>query len=152
VVAMLTLGTGVICHQLNYLLLGPRTSLGWVESVLQRLMESKLLVYAGGSLFAAALLALVFLGPITTTTSLVTLVLVLVCGATTVLLGAMVRVIWAVMAKQKALLGEEFKAVATVLPSPVHQPVVNSPTAPAPFAQPAGLVSLGGQQRILGDA
>lgn len=46
-VAMLAAGTGVVCHQLNFLLIGPRRYMGWAERTLQRLTEYKLLILSG---------------------------------------------------------------------------------------------------------
>jgi hypothetical protein len=109
-VAMLAIWAGVIGHQLNYLLIGPRQQVGWAERTLQRLVEYKLLILSGVALLLLGHSGLLILGlslAAPGVAALAVALFVLVFGATSILVGIIVRVIWAVGEKQKSLLGAE---------------------------------------------
>jgi hypothetical protein len=118
-VAMLAVWTGVICHQLNYLLIGPRHHLGRAERTLLRLVDFKLLILSGAVLLAMGLSGLIYFGrpqPAAGATVVSVPLFVVVFGATTLLVGIIVRVIWAVGEKQKALVGDEYRSEPPALP------------------------------------
>lgn len=127
VVSLLALWVGAICHQLNFLLIGPRRDWGWAERVLQRLLEYKVLILSGLSVLAAAVLGLLALGvtrPDPSPIAIVPLVFLTFAGASAALVGVVLRVIWAVSQKQKALTSED--PFAPNLPN-VPQPIVVPP-------------------------
>jgi glycosyltransferase involved in cell wall biosynthesis len=135
-VAMLAVWTGVVCHQLNYLLIGPRHHLGWAERVLLRLVDFKLLILSGALLLAMGLLGLIYVGhapPAGGERVASVPLFVLVFGATSVLVGMIVRVVWAVGEKQKALVGDEFRPEPPTLPEAGSIPAY--PVDPARFEQ-----------------
>lgn len=106
-VATLMAWAGIICHQLNFLLIGPRRDWGRAERILQRLTEYKVLIIEGSILTVAGVTGFSLLALLRPTASPMLLLppaFLLVFGATTVLVGVIVRVIWAVGEKQKALL------------------------------------------------
>jgi glycosyltransferase involved in cell wall biosynthesis len=105
IVAGLCAWSGIICHQLNYLLIGPRRRVGWAERALQKYTEYKLLIVTGALLLVLGIGALLSFGA----ASPVTAVLagwIVVGGALTALAGVILRVIWAVSEKQTALINE----------------------------------------------
>jgi glycosyltransferase involved in cell wall biosynthesis len=130
--------TGVVCHQLNFLLIGPRQDWGRAERLLQRLLEYKLLILSGLALLVVGLVGIVLseLTNATTRSTLLTLAFLVVSGATTSLVGVIVRVIWAVGEKQKALLGEDLLSwpspslVSPPTPSPILEPTMSSVPEP----------------------
>jgi glycosyltransferase involved in cell wall biosynthesis len=131
-VAMLAVWTGVVCHQLNFLLIGPRQFLGRIEPIVQKFTEYKLLILSGLGALATGLFGLALLPTSRLTTSpaaLMSLVFLMSFGATMTLVGLIVRVVWAVGEKQKALLGDEYKW------SPADSPTVTpSATLEASFS------------------
>ena len=109
-VAMLAVWTGLICHQLNFLLIGPREFTGRLEAMVQRLAEYKLLILSGLGVLATGLIGLALLPTSRLADSpdvLMILVFLMVSGATMALVGVIVRVVWAVGEKQKALIKDE---------------------------------------------
>jgi hypothetical protein len=107
-VALQCAWTGVVCHQLNFLLIGPRRKVNWAERLLQRFTEYKFLIVSGLTMLAAGLGLFVALGATSglSFNALLGLTLLTVLGASTALAGVILRVIWAVGEKQKALLQE----------------------------------------------
>ena len=98
---------GVVVHQLNFLLIGPRRKTGALERLLQTMIDYRRLIMGGGAVFAAGMLALTILLITGAAVSpyVVALVLLLTIGSATAALGGViVRVIWAVGEKQKAML------------------------------------------------
>lgn len=112
---MVFMSTGLVAHELNFLLIGPRRRSGPAERTIQALMNHRRLILGGLTL---NLLSLgLFLGlpwmpipmsPMTAGLSTVTLVMLALLGATAVMGGVMVRVIWAVGQKQHALMADEY--------------------------------------------
>jgi hypothetical protein len=107
VVAMQGVYTGIICHQLNFLLLGPRYRVGPAEQVLQQMLEYRRLLVVGPLIAAVGLVGLIGAGLWGTADylTLVPLMFLVIIGGSTTLGGLIVRVIWAVGEKEKALLG-----------------------------------------------
>jgi hypothetical protein len=125
-VAVLTLFTGLVCHQLNYLLIGPRRQVGWAERKLQRLCEYKRLIVTGSLLLGASSIGLLVAGSRGAGggSALVSgLAFGLILGATTALAGVIVRVIWAVGQKQKSLLDEVFWNPEAASPRSIPPPI-----------------------------
>ncbi len=115
VLIMLMLGTGIVVHQLNFLLIGPRRHVGWGERNLQWMLAYKRLMMIGFVALGLGTVGSVVYGMVSTDShraSLITAmelaVLVLVGGAS-LIGGVIVRVIWAVGEKQKALLHDEYQ-------------------------------------------
>ncbi len=108
------MGTGLIVHQLNYLMIGPRRQVTAAERLLQYLVDYKRLMVAGGLAMNTGVAGLVALGVaagLTTTKGKAVafgLLLMIFVGITTALGGVIVRVIWAVSQKQKALIENEY--------------------------------------------
>ena len=112
--AFLAFCTGLVCHQLNMLLLGPRRHIGPLERILQNLLCPKPLVIFGSLMALAGLAAfggLSFASHNSVWLPLVALASVVV-GSSMVFGGLIVRVIWAVGAKQRALLDDKFAVPA----------------------------------------
>jgi glycosyltransferase involved in cell wall biosynthesis len=112
------LWTGVICHQLNFMLLGPRRRVGWAERTLQSMLDYKRLMGGGLLLASAGLSGLIAIGlgwPAADLWVLALPVLLMGFGASCALGGMIVRVVWAVHEKQKALLEDEYKFNQTVI-------------------------------------
>ena len=112
--------TGLICHQLNFLLIGPRQRVGRFERLLQAVLHYKRLVVGGTAatcvgILVLALLALV--GP-SAARSGVTIgmgigTVLAVGGGLAVFGGMILRVIWAVGEKQKALIRDAYPLKST---------------------------------------
>jgi len=139
-VAMFAIWTGVVCHQLNFLLIGPRRDWGRAERILQKLTEYKFLILSGLVSLAVALIGIELSEWTLATTGLndlLALVFLVVAGATTALVGVIVRVIWAVGEKQKALLGEVAMSRPVLSPRacPPRQPAVASSTDPVLWSE-----------------
>lgn len=118
---MLLVWTGLVVHQLNYLLIGPRRRLRPAERTLQTLLHDKGLIAGGTAAAAAGSAGFVLLGVWTPTlTGLpgawVTsgLLLLTVAGMAALTCGVVTRVIWAVSEKQKALLSEDYEPLGTM--------------------------------------
>ncbi|WP_435008739.1 glycosyltransferase family 2 protein [Tundrisphaera lichenicola] len=112
IVAMLAVWTGVVCHQLNFLLIGPRQFIGPTERLLQTLTEYKLLILSGLGILATGLLGLAILPATRLADSpgaLMAMVFLMSLGATSTLVGVIVRVVWAVGEKLKALVNREYQ-------------------------------------------
>ncbi len=112
--AALLVGTGAVAHQLNYLLIGPRRTVGPVERLLQRLLDHVPLILGGGAVAAVSALALAGSAwmrvPYGQTGLMLRLLLIFtaVLGTGAMLLGVLLRIIWAVSQKQQAMLRDEF--------------------------------------------
>jgi hypothetical protein len=114
IVALLTVYAGVICHQLNFLLIGPRQDWGVAERLVQRLTRYNVLIGTGLAALGVSLAWFVVLGlsqPGAGPMASAAATILMAAGAATALLGMIVRVIWAVGEKQKALLGEEYASI-----------------------------------------
>jgi glycosyltransferase involved in cell wall biosynthesis len=143
-VAMLAVWTGVVCHQLNFLLIGPRRFMGRIEPMLQKFTEYKLLILSGLGVLAAGLIGLATLSASRLATSpaaLMSMVFLMSLGATTTLVGVIVRLVWAVGEKQKALLGNEYKWLPADPPdlasaTSLEAPYSASPSHSHPAYQP----------------
>ncbi len=116
---LLLLGTGVVVHQLNHLLIGPRRPDTPAESMLQSCLQHRRLILTGMGVSAASALGLVWQGSTEdggAPGGSMIFTLTLIAGVLAVLGGVIVRVIWAVGEKQKALIHDEYRfepAVAT---------------------------------------
>lgn len=112
---VLALGTGVAVHQLNYLLIGPRRRPEKAERRLQRLLGYRRLLTVGAVIFVLSVLALVLQASVGVRETRVHLlisaflVLMVTVGLTAVLGGVIVRTIWAVGQKQRALIDDEYR-------------------------------------------
>ncbi|MEX0778041.1 MAG: glycosyltransferase family 2 protein [Phycisphaeraceae bacterium] len=112
---MLLLGTGVVAHELNTLLIGPRRGITPAERWLERMLEYHRLIVGGPCIAAVAAIAMALVGlmarPLTPAFLLVEVVLiaVVVLGLGAGLTGVLMRVIWAVGEKQKALINDEYR-------------------------------------------
>src|SRR5205807_4027444 len=60
-VALQAVYTGVICHQLNFLLLGPRHRPGPTEQTFQHLIEYRRLMVGGGAVAGVGFVGLLFM-------------------------------------------------------------------------------------------
>lgn len=106
-IMIVLLATGVAAHEMNFLLIGPRRRVGILERTLQWLLNYRRLILSGLTLCLAALIALILvLDQITGPPAAIyaSLVLLAILGAVMCMGGIIVRVIWAVGEKQKALL------------------------------------------------
>jgi len=148
-IAMQAVYTGVICHQLNYLLLGPRHRPGPAQQALQRLLDYRRLMACGAALTGLGLLGLAAVGTGSSVdfTALLPLLFLVVVGGSTALGGIIVRVIWAVREKERALLEGTYRldsphALAPSALSPTPAEVVlpatplDSLPVPVPMADP----------------
>ena len=112
---MLLLGMGVVVHQLNYLLIGPRRETGLMERLLQHLLNYKRLMLIGittTTLGVAGLFAYSIWSTDGYHESLLTasqLSLLTLIGVSSLIGSVIVRVIWAVGEKQKALIEDEYR-------------------------------------------
>ena len=109
VLGVLLLWTGLIVHQLNYLLIGPRRLLRPAEQTLQVLLHERRLIAAGAATTALGGLGFGWLGLqakafSATTAALISggLTLVMAAGMAALTCGVISRVIWAVNEKQRA--------------------------------------------------
>ena len=124
-ILLMSAATGIICHELNFLLLGPRTRNSVLERLLQRTMHQKRLIVIGLLIASAGivgLLALPLAGPDHESwqmAPLVTSMTLIVLGTAAALGGVITRVIWAVGAKQRAILADETAAEPVKPESPV---------------------------------
>ena len=126
--ALQALGTGVICHQLNFLLIGPRGHLNRAERILLYLLEYKRLMLWGSLLGLAGLASLILAALARPSSDLMRLIpplLALVSGASCTLGGVIMRVIWAVNEKHMALLEEDdrLKSLPAATTDPANSPV-----------------------------
>jgi hypothetical protein len=139
---------GVIIHQLNLLLIGPRCEPTWAERTLQKALQYKRLLATGATASLAAAIALLALGfsPLSGASTRVPLSMLLVGliagGAATLLAGVIVRVIWAVGRKQEALTEDQLggdRALAVTGHRPqaeVAKPVQRAVAGAIPVAGP----------------
>ena len=102
--------TGLVCHQLNFLL-GPRQVGGAAERILQRLLYHKPLIVAGALGIAVGIAGLVTVGLLSSrlngaawTVLLSIMMMLAIGGGTAMFSGVVLRVIWAVGEKQKTML------------------------------------------------
>ena len=115
VMIILLMTTGVICHQLNFLLIGPRRSIGMAERCLQWIFNYKRLIVGGiaGTVFgtiagvAVGLMHEMMSGSVVSILLTVLVVCVIVSSAST-LLGVILRVVWSVGEKQKSLARDSY--------------------------------------------
>jgi len=119
IIAML-LTTGVICHQLNFLLIGPRSSIGPAERCLQWILDYKRLIIGGIAATAAGAVAGVVVGMLHDAMSdsvlIVLLTVLAVCviaASASMLLGVILRVVWSVGEKQKSLAHDRYPVRTT---------------------------------------
>lgn len=112
---LLLMGTGVVVHQLNYLLIGPRRRISAAERALQYVLDFKRLLLAGGAVLAAGLtgLAAAIVNNDQDIRISMIIVLVLVAGLALALGGVLMRTIWAVGQKQQALINDEYRVVGS---------------------------------------
>jgi hypothetical protein len=116
---LLLVWAGLIVHQLNYLLIGPRRHLRPAERVLQRLLHYRGLSVAGATLVglgSSGFLMLGLLQPslaglvgLVGTLAIGGLILLATVGMAALTCGLVTRVIWAVSEKQKALVSEDYE-------------------------------------------
>jgi hypothetical protein len=117
---VLAVATGVVTHQLNYLLIGPRIEVGPLERLLQRMLYYRGLIGGGVATMVLGLAALIALGFAGVGDSLggyiglLATLLITVIGGTMALGGVVVRAIWAVHEKQKALLHDQYEVMQPV--------------------------------------
>jgi hypothetical protein len=115
---LILLSAGLVAHELNYLLIGPRQR-AWYEKPLQAALDYRRLILGGIGVGAFGLLAIAFSHfippfsdwyswPVDKAIHLLPMV-----GALMLTVGVLVRVIWAVGEKQKALLADEYKLPET---------------------------------------
>ncbi len=113
--AMLLVGSGAVVHQLNFLLIGPRRHVGVAERALQYLLDFRRLMSLGamaGVIGGVGLLAWSLSSSPTGSSDLdtaMTLLLTTVAGCWLMVVGVIVRVIWAVGQKQKALIHDQYQ-------------------------------------------
>ncbi len=113
-VILLLLSTGMVLHQLNFLLIGPRSRVGRAERLLQYLLYYKRLFLVGAALGLAGVTGVLatFLVPAAASGGLLMVplfVLLVFAGGCGVVVGIIVRVIWAVGEKQAALVSDRFR-------------------------------------------
>ena len=108
------MGTGVVVHQLNFLLIGPRSEVGPLERSFQFVIHSRRLIGAGAVVAAAGALmlataVLTILPPdlVDGVTLGMTATLITVIGVGIGAVGVIIRVIWAVGRKQKAMIEDD---------------------------------------------
>ena len=108
------LGTGVVVHQLNFLLIGPRRRVGPIERFMQPAIHARTLICggaflgtAGAFLLAAQALHIVGSSQIDAVALTLIAMLLAVIGVGTAAVGVIIRVIWAVGEKQKALIEDD---------------------------------------------
>ncbi len=109
----LIMSVGVVCHQLNYLLLGPRRKLSFIERTIQRTLHHYRLIAVGMSAMLAGLVGLVSMLFIDAPTlsqafswaAAFGLITLAGCGA--IAGGIITRIIWAVGEKHRALVDSE---------------------------------------------
>ncbi len=141
---MVLLATGLVVHELNFLLMGPRRRVGPLERIIQGVMDHRRLILGGAAITVAGMAALagLALAPPTTWAAhrvwlMVGLILLTVLGITAVMGGVIVRVIWAVGEKQKAISADEYQVV--IKPDPLtsgRQAPLPAGKRPAPIPQP----------------
>lgn len=111
-VVMILVSAGVIVHQLNFLLIGPRQDMGPAENLLQYLLNYKRLLVIGaaaGGVGLAGMLVWATMGPMSGWRDLILSMgwmVMIVGGVLAMVIAVVVRVIWAVGEKQKALMGD----------------------------------------------
>jgi hypothetical protein len=142
---MLMAGAGVIVHQLNFLLIGPRRHVGALERMLQSFMDYKRLIVGGalatamGTLgLVAILLFLRYVLPVQTQMPLALLsILVAVGGVMAGALGVVNRVIWAVSEKQRSLIIDDYQYLGPAKASEgsKHQSLTEKLNQPVPAPQ-----------------
>ena len=130
-IVFLACSSGLILHQLNFLLMSPRRSIGQVERLLQRLLDFKGLIIGGlvaATLGTVSLIGLAFLNLSDGMLPVIIPAIAglwVVCGGAAALGGMIVRVIWAVGERQKALLQDSYPVRS---PEDLHQSQSQEPT------------------------
>lgn len=119
---LLLMGTGVLVHQLNFLLIGPRRQISRAERALQHVLYFKRLLLSGAAGLAAGLAGLVVMTVNNSQNirSNLIIVLMLIAGLALMLGGVLMRTIWAVGQKQQALIHDEYRVAE---PAGVDRPV-----------------------------
>jgi len=110
-VIMTLIAAGIVVHQLNYLLIGPRMEVGPMERLLQKIVYHRTLLKIGAVSCALGGLGLLFSGTIAKWFgSFGPLLLMWLCagGALAGTMGVINRVIWAVGEKTHALVKDEY--------------------------------------------
>lgn len=114
VLTFLLLASGVVVHQLNFLLIGPRRHVGLAERWLQNLLQYKRLMVMGVAITAIGGLGMVAYGlsddglGVNRLEAATLLAMTVVIGLSLLVGSMIVRVIWAVGEKQKALVRDEY--------------------------------------------
>ena len=122
---MLLVGTGVVVHQLNFLLIGPRRHMGVGERLLQYFLGYRRLMGYGVTTAVVGLMGLMIWGStdgrvgvsgvsgvsegVSNLAMGAMLTALAVAGGWAWMVGVMVRVIWAVGEKQKALIHDQYR-------------------------------------------
>lgn len=113
---LLLVWAGLIVHQLNYLLIGPRRHLRPAEHALQRLLHYRGLSATGAALVGLGSSGFFLLGLLQPslaglrgTLAIGGLILLTTVGMAALTCGLVTRVIWAVSEKQKALVAEDYE-------------------------------------------
>ena len=106
-----SLGIGVVTHELNFLLIGPRRAAGPIDKALEAMLHYRRLIYGGVAVATLGGLGLLLTWNHYISLSLphVLCVLVVVAGGMAALCGVVIRVIWAVGEKQRALIHDEYR-------------------------------------------
>ena len=119
VLILLLLGSAVVVHQLNFLLIGPRRHVGWAERILQYLLEYRRLMLIGAVTTTVGTLGLAGYSVMSSDTVAKGLITALkwagliLIGGSLLIASVIVRVVWAVGEKQKALIHDEYASVST---------------------------------------
>ena len=101
---------GVIVHQLNFLLIGPRAAAGPAERALHSIMHHRTLLNLGGIVCAIGGVGLLFFKQVASLGYWGLWLTIMLClwGSLLGVAGVMVRVIWAVGEKTQALVKDEY--------------------------------------------
>ena len=134
ILVCLMLNAGVLAHQLNWLLIGPRSEIGTWERALQAVLNVRRLI-TGGSIVTVlgllgTLLAIAFQQVSPVTTNVIWLYIVTAAGLVAVLDGILLRVIWAVGEKQRSIVEDQYRFTPEVA---LHRsPALHNRTDPHP--------------------
>lgn len=114
VMMLLLVASGIVVHQLNFLLIGPRRHVGVAERALQSMLQYKRLMVIGAATTAVGVIGMVVYGIGATGNRMdklimsMELAMLIVIGGSMLIGSVIVRVIWAVGEKQKALTRDEY--------------------------------------------
>ncbi len=123
-IVALLIGTGVVVHQLNFLLIRPLQHVGRIERVLQHLIQYWWLMLGGAAIATAGVTALA-LAALKVSPSPVLegvgprliFTLAAVGGVGMAVMGVINRVVWAVGEKQRALIQDEYRVETPPAPA-----------------------------------